>query len=125
MPTDKDLLDRLIDGDRHAPAEVLDRARIGGSPALLVAAALLTPRADDLLDRAARAATTTRDRQLTALAAARLAHDDRLDALVRDHLADHPDSALASWIATRPDPDPGPPEPVTADDATHPTTPHP
>ena len=25
--------------------------------------------------------------------------DDRLDALVRDHLADHPDNVLAAWIA--------------------------
>ena len=35
-------------------------------------------------------------------AAAHLAHDeDLLDALVRDHLADHPDSILAAWIATQ------------------------
>jgi hypothetical protein len=26
---------------------------------------------------------------------------DRLDVLVRDHLADHPDNLLASWIAGR------------------------
>jgi hypothetical protein len=37
-----------------------------------------------------------------AITAAHLAHDvDRLDALVRDHLADHPDSILAAWIATQ------------------------
>ena len=29
------------------------------------------------------------------------ADDDRLDALVRDHLADHPDSLLAAWIAAQ------------------------
>ncbi len=27
---------------------------------------------------------------------------DLLDALVRDHLADHPDHLLAAWIAGRP-----------------------
>ena len=37
-----------------------------------------------------------------AITAAYLAHDeDLLDALVRDHLADHPDSILAAWIATQ------------------------
>jgi hypothetical protein len=55
-----------------------------------------------LLARAAATTTTTRDRQLVAITAAHLAHDeDLLDALVRDHLADHPDSILAAWIATQ------------------------
>jgi hypothetical protein len=37
-----------------------------------------------------------------AIAAAHLRHDEELlDALVRDHLADHPDSILAAWIATK------------------------
>ena len=36
-----------------------------------------------------------------AIARAHLAGDaDLLDALVRDHLVDHPDSRLAAWIAT-------------------------
>ena len=40
-----------------------------------------------------------RDRQLVALAAAHLAGDrDRLTALAREHLLDHPDSVLAAWI---------------------------
>ena len=48
-------------------------------------------------------ARTTRDRQLVAIARAHLAGDaDLLDALVRDHLVDHPDSRLAAWIATHP-----------------------
>ena len=43
---------------------------------------------------------TTRDRQLVAVAAAHLAGDpDRVDALARDHLVDHPDSILVAWIA--------------------------
>ena len=37
-----------------------------------------------------------------AIASAHLeADDDRLDALVRDHLADRPDSLLAAWIAAQ------------------------
>jgi hypothetical protein len=69
---------------------------------LLVAAALVSHDSNELLARAAATATTTRDRQLVAITAAHLAHDeDLLDALVRDHLADHPDSILAAWIATQ------------------------
>jgi hypothetical protein len=67
-----------------------------------VAAALVSHDGEELLARAAATATTTRDRQLVAIAAAHLAHDEELlDALVRDHLADHPDSILAAWIATQ------------------------
>ena len=68
--------------------------------ALLVAAALHAADADALLTRAAEAATTTRDRQLVAIAAAhRRGERDVVDALARDHLVDHPDSVLAAWIA--------------------------
>ena len=46
------------------------------------------------------AATTTRDRQLVAIAAAQRRGDAELvDALARDHLVDHPDSVLAARIA--------------------------
>jgi hypothetical protein len=102
----ENLLHRLIGGDVEAPAAILDRATTSCSPTLLVAAALLTDEPDLLLARAAHHAETTRDRQLTAVAAAHLHHDDELlDALVRDHLSDYPDSLLAAWIAanhTRP-----------------------
>jgi hypothetical protein len=55
-----------------------------------------------LLERAALHATTTRDRQLVAILTAHVDRDqDLLDALVRDHLADHPDSLLAIWIAAQ------------------------
>lgn len=54
------------------------------------------------LDRAAGLATTSRDRQLVALAKAHLeGADDLFDALVRDHLATYPDHVLAAWLATR------------------------
>ena len=47
----------------------------------------------------ARVATTTRDRQVVAIAVAHTAGDaDRVDALARDHLADHPDGVLVAWI---------------------------
>ena len=69
-------------------------------PAGLVAAALHAADADALLARAAAAATTTRDRQLVAIAAAHLRGEhDVVDALARDHLVDFPDSVLAAWIA--------------------------
>ncbi|MFZ0161357.1 MAG: hypothetical protein WAL50_20185 [Kineosporiaceae bacterium] len=102
------LLGRLIGGDGDAPGEILGRARTGRSPALLVAAALCTDHPEDsfaradLLARAGENAATTRDRQLVAIAAAHLGDDeDLLDALVRDHLADHPDSILVAWIAAK------------------------
>ena len=78
---------------------MLERAPTSTTPSLLVAAALV---GDDaaLLARADRYATTTRDRQLVGLAAAHLRGDtELLDALVRDHLVEHPDNLLAAWIA--------------------------
>ena len=68
--------------------------------ALLVAAALHAADAGELLARAAAAATTTRDRQLVAIAAAHLRGErDVVDALAREHLVDFPDSVLAARIA--------------------------
>jgi hypothetical protein len=106
MPPDNEvLLLRLIGGDATAPGEILDRARTSKSPALLVAAALVTGQPTEpagFLSRAANSAITPRDRQLVAIAAAHLDDDaDLLDALVRDHLSDHPDNILAAWIASR------------------------
>jgi hypothetical protein len=50
--------------------------------------------------RAGAKAATTRDRQLVAIAAAHLRGQRELvDALARDHLADHPDNVLVAWIA--------------------------
>ena len=97
------LLGRLISGDQATVAAVLARARTSDVPALLVAAALVSGHSDGLLlARATTHATTTRDRQLVAVAAAHLEGDhDLFDALIRDHLADHPDNVLAAWIASR------------------------
>ena len=96
------LVRRLIAGDAEASAQLRRLAGTASAPTVLVAAALVSPDSDELLARAAAAATTTRDRQLVAIAAAHLRHDEELlDALVRDHLADHPDSILAAWIATQ------------------------
>ena len=104
MPDETEtLLRRLISGDQAAVAAVLAGARSSEAPALLVAAALICGDSDGLLlARATTHATTTRDRQLVAVAAADLEGDhDLFDALIRDHLADHPDNVLAAWIATR------------------------
>jgi hypothetical protein len=96
------LIRRLIAGDDQAREPLQALAATEGDPTLLVAAALAGPGDDRLLARAAAAATTTRDRQLVAIAAAHLAGDThRLDVLVRDHLADHPGSLLAAWIAAQ------------------------
>jgi hypothetical protein len=100
------ILNRLIGGHPDAAAEILDRAATSTSPSLLVAAGLLAHDATYLV-RAARHATTTRDRQLVALADADLRGDaDLLDVLVRDHLSEHPDNLLAAWIAGHPQPRP-------------------
>jgi hypothetical protein len=97
------LLGRLISGDQGAVAAVLAGARTSDVPAVLVAAALISGDGDGLLlARATTHAITTRDRQLVAVAAAHLEGDhDLFDALIRDHLADHPDNVLGAWIATR------------------------
>jgi hypothetical protein len=99
--TDTDMLIRqLIGGDQGAAARIADRARTSDEPILLVAAALADPPSPELLNRAAELASTTRDRQLTAIAAAHLEGDaERVDALARDHLVDHPDRVLVAWIA--------------------------
>jgi hypothetical protein len=99
--TDTDTLIRqLIGGDQGAATQIADRARTSDEPILLVAAALADPTARELLTRATELASSTRDRQLTAIAAAHLDGDtDRVNTLARDHLADHPDSLLVAWIA--------------------------
>jgi hypothetical protein len=102
MPDDTTrLIQRLIGGGSRARTAILQRARTDAPPEVLIAAALI--RADGaLLARARGQARTTKDRQLAAIAAAHLDRDEELlDALVRDHLADHPDSILAAWIATQ------------------------
>lgn len=101
MPAEISVHD-LVGGGPVALVRTADRSGTPVSPTVLVAAALVAEDGEALLSRAAAGAVTTRDRQLVALAAAHLGGDaDRFDALVRDHLADHPDSVLAAWLATR------------------------
>lgn len=96
------LLLRLVSDDANAVSDVIAEAPTSQSPSLLVAAALLT-RSTEPLSRATDLAVTTRDRQLVALARTYLAGDlDTFDVLVREHLGDHPDHRLASWLAGKP-----------------------
>lgn len=106
MPDDiQDLIRRLIGGDDTAPEQILERAGTDRTPMLLVAAAMVADHPEEFLTRAADYAMTSRDRQLVALATAHVNGDARLlDALVRDHLADHPDNVLAAWIAAQNNP---------------------
>jgi hypothetical protein len=72
------------------------------SVSVVVAAALLAALFPDLLAQAMQSATTTADRQFVAIAAAHLAGDhDRVEALARDHLLDHPSRPLLAWIVDR------------------------
>jgi len=105
VPTDQTvLLRRLVGGDPRAEAEVLALAPTTGSASVLVAAAMLT-RDAGYLARAVDLAPGPRERQLVVLATAHLeGNTPLLDALVRDHLADHPDHLLAAWIAGQPVP---------------------
>jgi hypothetical protein len=100
-PPEADTLVRqLISGDPAAAAAILAQATTSTEPLVLTVGALLDPASPELLDRAVAAATRRQDRQLTALAAAHLAGDrDRVTALAREHLLDHPESVLAAWIA--------------------------
>jgi hypothetical protein len=91
---------RLVAGDEAAIAAILEASRTSDDPLVLVAAALFASGADGLLDRARDVATTTRDRQLVAIATAhRRGERELVDALARDHLVDHPDNVLVAWIA--------------------------
>jgi len=74
----------------------------GEQVSALVALALRTTDPRPLITRAQAAARTTRDRQIVAIARAYLDGDvERVNALARDHLVDHPDSVLVAWITAR------------------------
>jgi hypothetical protein len=94
------LIRELIGGSARSIGAVREAACTSQDPAVLVAAALITPARPELLARAAATATRTRDRQLVAVAAAHLVGDyDLALLLARDHLAAHPDSLLVAHIA--------------------------
>jgi hypothetical protein len=102
-----DVIHQLVVGSDAAIAEIIERAHTTDNVTTIVAAALFAPVPRDLLDRAAEVATITRDRQVVAIAIAHVAGDtDRVDALARDHLVDHPDSVLVAWITANTHPPP-------------------
>lgn len=101
------LLHRLAVGDAAAIAAIVEESRTSEDATILIAAALFarTDR-DALLARAAVIASTTRDRQLVVIATAHLRGErERVDALARDHLVDHPDSVLVAWISAHTHPE--------------------
>jgi hypothetical protein len=102
VPADPDnVLHLLAVADEATVARLIDELRHSDEPSVLVAVALFAPEPAGVLRRAIAAATTSRDRQTVAIAAAYLAGDrDLVGALARDHLVDHPDSVLVAWIAT-------------------------
>ncbi|MFN8049822.1 MAG: hypothetical protein U0Q22_00080 [Acidimicrobiales bacterium] len=94
------LVRRAIGGDESAVANII-RSADTTSSAIVCAMAALLQRLPGGLDRADGLAATSRDRQVVTIARAALAGDrDRVDALARDHLADHPDSLIVSWLAS-------------------------
>jgi hypothetical protein len=100
------VIHQLVVGSDAAIAEIVERAHTSDDVTTMVAAALFAPVPGDLLHRAAGIATTTRDRQVVAIAVAHVAGDaDRVDTLARDHLVDHPDSVLVAWITANTHPD--------------------
>lgn len=99
------MIHQLAVGDPAAIAEIVERAQTSSDVTTLVAAALFAPDSTELLERAAVAATSTRDRQVVAIALAYVGGSVELvDALARDHLTDHPSSVLVAWIATQTNP---------------------
>jgi hypothetical protein len=101
MPAEPDdVIHQLVVGGDASIAEIIGRAHTSDDVTTIVAAALFAAAPGDLLDRAAAVATTTRDRQVVAIAVAHVAGDaNRVDALARDHLVDHPASVLVAWIS--------------------------
>ena len=100
MPAQPDnVIHHLVVGGDAAITEIVERAYTSDDVTTMVAAAMFAPVPGDLLQRAAGVAQTSRDRQVVAIAVAHVAGDaDRVDALSRDHLVDHPDSVLVAWI---------------------------
>jgi len=90
---------RAIGGDTAAISWLVTHADTMDDALVIVMAALLE-RHPRRLRRADTVAATTRDRQVVAIARAHLAGKSELvDALARDHLADHPATLLVSWMA--------------------------
>lgn len=91
---------RAIGGDAAAISWIMTHADTMDD-ALVIAMAALLERQPERLRRADTVAATTRDRQVVAIARAHLAGKSELvDALARDHLADHPANLLVAWMAS-------------------------
>jgi hypothetical protein len=100
MSDEQHLVRQLVHNGADALIALTASAAASDDVTLLVAAAVVTPGRGVLLAQAAAAAATTHQRQLVAIAAAYLDGDtDRVDALARDHLADHPSGVLVAWIS--------------------------
>lgn len=90
---------RAMGGDPDAIAWIVDQADTTGS-AVVIAVAALLERQSHRLVRARSVASTSRDRQLVAIAGAHLdGASELVSALARDHLVDYPDSLVVAWIA--------------------------
>lgn len=94
---------RAIGGDDRAVAWIEAQTDAATDPEVLVVGALLTDE-PARLDQALAVASTSRERQLIAIARAHLdGQRDLVDALARDHLVDHPDGYVVAWIASMSD----------------------
>ncbi|MEA3215673.1 MAG: hypothetical protein QOJ19_1829 [Acidimicrobiia bacterium] len=94
------MIRRAIAGDDTAISWITAQANSSSVPSIVTMAALLEMQ-PARIDRALSIATTSRDRQVAAIASAHLRGEHQLvDALARDHLVDHPDSVLVAWIAS-------------------------
>ena len=112
-PDPPDLIRQLLVGDPTDADGLVRRARTSTEPLVLVVAALSRPAEAELLVRALRLASTARDRQVIAIASAFLAGEtDRVQALAREHLLDHPDSVLVAWLAASAPPSATAPRPI-------------
>lgn len=100
---------QAIGGDVDAIAWITAEADTTDTAVLIVMAALLEQQ-PTRLDRAGAVASTSRDRQVVAIARSHLGGERELvDALARDHLVDHPDSLIIAWLASGAVVPPGPP----------------
>jgi hypothetical protein len=95
-----ELLARLVGGDEAAIPTIVSASRTSADPLILAAAALFADDGEALLTRARAAAAAMPDRQVVAIAAAyRDGERERVEALAREHLVDHPHDVLVAWIA--------------------------
>ena len=103
-----EVIHQLVVGGDAAIAEIIEQAQTTDDVTTMVAAALFGRGSGRSAHRAAGVAETTRVRQVVATAVAHVAGGDadRVDALARDHLVDHPESVLVAWISANTHPQP-------------------